>query len=81
MKMENLDRTPPKVACGKIFFKYDYDDDEDYNDDIDDYAYDDDGYHDDYEIKKMKNLDRTSTRVACGRSVAVMSSSWERLNN
>ena len=29
----------------------------------------------------MKNLDRTSTRVACGRSVAVMSSSWERLNN
>ena len=33
------------------------------------------------EDEKVKNLERTSTMVAVGRSVAVMSSSWERLGN
>ena len=33
------------------------------------------------EDEKVKNLERTSTMVAVGRSVAVMSSSWERLDN
>ena len=39
--------------------------------------------HDEEEVEdeKVKNLERTSTMVAVGRSVAVMSSSWERLSN
>ena len=43
------------------------------------YAHDEEEVED--EKSKMKNLERTSTMVAVGRSVAVMSSSWERLDN
>ena len=38
-------------------------------------------YEEEVEDEKVKNLERTSTMVAVGRSVAVMSSSWERLGN